>query len=49
MDVMGERGRWFYVSALISFLIMLIAYFIGFYITNETTKKARKEHGKFVS
>ncbi len=49
MDVMGERGRWFYVSALISFLIMLISYFIGFYITNETTKKARKEHGKVIS
>ena len=49
MDVVGERGRWFYVSALCLFLLVLIAYFIGFYITNERTKKARKEHGKVIS
>ncbi|MFX1567711.1 MAG: hypothetical protein ACFFCV_05005 [Promethearchaeota archaeon] len=49
MDVMGKLGRWFYISALIMFMIVLIAYFIGFYITNETTKKARKELGKVIS
>ncbi|UCD00648.1 MAG: DUF2585 family protein, partial [Promethearchaeota archaeon] len=27
MDFMGERGRWFYVSALALFLLILIAYF----------------------
>ena len=48
MDVMGELGRWFYVSALIFFILVLIAYFIGFYITNENTKKARKEYGGLV-
>ena len=49
MDVMGELGRWFYISALCLFLLALIAYFIGFYITNEKTKKARKELGKVIS
>jgi hypothetical protein len=49
MDVIGERGRWFYVSALCLFLLVIIAYFIGFYITNERTKKARKELGKVIS
>ena len=49
MDVVGERGRWFYVSAICLFLLVLIAYFIGFYITNEKTKKARKELGKVIS
>jgi hypothetical protein len=49
MDVMGHLGRWFYVSAIIFFLIVLIAYFIGFYITNQATKKARKELGKVIS
>ncbi|MFW9880918.1 MAG: hypothetical protein ACFFG0_48270 [Candidatus Thorarchaeota archaeon] len=49
MDVMGELGRWFYISALCLFLLALIAYFIGFYITNENTKKARKELGKVIS
>jgi hypothetical protein len=49
MDVIGERGRWFYVSALCLFLLTIIAYFIGFYITNERTKKARKELGKVIS
>jgi hypothetical protein len=49
MDVIGERGRWFYVSALCLFLLVIIAYFIGFYITNENTKKARKELGKVIS
>ncbi|MFX1391646.1 MAG: hypothetical protein ACFE9Z_16395 [Promethearchaeota archaeon] len=49
MDVMAERGRWFYVSAICLFLLILIAYFIGFYITNEKTKKARKELGRVLS
>ncbi|MBY8989971.1 MAG: hypothetical protein KGD58_04375 [Candidatus Lokiarchaeota archaeon] len=49
MDVMGELGRWFYLSAIILFVIILIAYFIGFFITNEKTKKARKDLGKLIS
>ena len=43
VDLMEERFRWFYVVGLISFVVILICYFIGFYITNENTKKARKE------
>ncbi|MHA1915830.1 MAG: hypothetical protein ACW986_11890 [Promethearchaeota archaeon] len=49
MDVMGELGRWFYLSAIILFVLVLIAYFIGFYITNQITKKARKDLGKIIS
>ena len=49
MDVMEELGRWFYLSAIILFVIILIAYFIGFFITNENTKKARKDLGKLIS
>ena len=49
MDVLGELGRWFYLSAIILFVIILIAYFIGFYITNENTKKSRKDLGKLIS
>jgi hypothetical protein len=49
MDVLGELGRWFYLSAIIFFVIILIAYFIGFYITNEKTKNARKDLGKLIS
>lgn len=49
MDVMGKLGRWFYISAIIAFVIILIAYFIGFYITNENTKKSRKDLGKLIS
>lgn len=49
MNVMGHFGRWFYLSAIILFCLVLIAYFIGFYITNEETKKARKELGKVIS
>ena len=30
-------------------LLVLIAYFIGFYITNEKTKKTRKDLGKVIS
>ncbi|MFX1375075.1 MAG: hypothetical protein ACFFA0_04630 [Promethearchaeota archaeon] len=49
MEVLEERGRWFYLSAIILFVIILIAYFIGFYITNENTKKSRKELGRIIS
>lgn len=49
MNVLGELGRWFYLSAIILFIIILIAYFIGFYITNENTKKSRKDLGKLIS
>ena len=49
IDVMGERARWFYVSAICLFLLAVIAYFIGFYITNQKTKKARQELGKLIS
>ena len=45
VDLMEERFRWFYLTALIAFIVILICYFIGFYITNENTKHARKEHG----
>jgi hypothetical protein len=49
MDVMGARGLWFYVSGLVFFLLPLIAYFIGFYVTNERTKNSRRELGKLIS
>ncbi|MFX1501938.1 MAG: hypothetical protein ACFFDH_13325 [Promethearchaeota archaeon] len=49
MDLMGHLGRWFYLTALIYFLLILLAYFIGFFITNEETKKARKELGKLLT
>ena len=43
------EGRFFYIAALIYFCVLLIAYFIGFYLTNENTKKARKERRKAIS
>ena len=49
MDVFSVRGTWFYIGGLISFLIILIGYFIGFYITNERTKESRKERKKLIS
>lgn len=49
MDIMGALGRWFYVSAIILFVLILIAYFIGFYITNQKTKQSRKDLGKVIS
>lgn len=49
MDIMGQLARWFYLSAIVLFILVLIAYLIGYYITNETTKKARKERGKIIS
>ncbi|MFX1454024.1 MAG: hypothetical protein ACFFDB_01485 [Promethearchaeota archaeon] len=49
MDVMGELGRWFYLSAIVLFALALIAYFIGFYITNQKTKKTRNELGRIIS
>jgi hypothetical protein len=48
-DFLSLQGRYFYIVALIYFCILLIAYFIGFYITNENTKKARKERSKVIS
>ena len=49
MDVLGFFGRWFYISALVLFILVLIAYFIGFYITNEKTKQTRRDLGKIIS
>ncbi|MFX1304129.1 MAG: hypothetical protein ACFFBV_10145 [Promethearchaeota archaeon] len=49
MDLMVQLARWFYLSAIVLFVLVLIAYLIGYYITNETTKKARKERGKIIS
>ncbi len=49
MDVMGQLGRWFYLSTIILFALVLIAYFIGFYITNKKTKQTRKDLGKIIS
>ncbi|MEJ2296227.1 MAG: hypothetical protein P8Y23_15870 [Candidatus Lokiarchaeota archaeon] len=48
-DYLSLAGRYFYIAALIYFCILLIAYFIGFYITNKNTKKARKERSKIIS
>jgi hypothetical protein len=48
-DFLSLQGRYFYIAALIYFGILLIAYFIGFYITNQNTKKARKERSKVIS
>lgn len=48
-DFLSLQGRYFYIAALIYFCILLIAYFIGFYVTNKNTKKARKERGKVIS
>lgn len=49
MDVFSVRGTWFYVGGLISFIIILIGYFIGFYITNKMTKQSRSERKKLIS
>ncbi|MFX1315430.1 MAG: hypothetical protein ACFE9T_06165 [Promethearchaeota archaeon] len=49
VDLMEERFRWFYLVGLISFVVILICYFIGYYITNENTKIARKEQKKLIS
>ncbi|MFX1427537.1 MAG: hypothetical protein ACFFBE_13865 [Promethearchaeota archaeon] len=49
MVIMGELGRWFHLSAIIMFVIILIASFTGSYITNEKTNKSRKELGKIIS
>ncbi|MHA2280310.1 MAG: hypothetical protein ACXAC5_05625 [Promethearchaeota archaeon] len=49
MDALGQYGRWFYLSAVILFALVLIAYFIGFYVTNKKTKQTRKELGKIIS
>ncbi|MFX1495905.1 MAG: hypothetical protein ACFFBH_00115 [Promethearchaeota archaeon] len=49
MNIIGALGRFYYLAALILFIFVLIAYFIGFYITNENTKNARQEHQKIIS
>ncbi|KKM77833.1 hypothetical protein LCGC14_1366040 [marine sediment metagenome] len=49
IDIIGELGRWFYLSAIILFVLFLSAYFIRFFITNEATKKSRKDIGKVIS
>ncbi|MFX1256911.1 MAG: hypothetical protein ACFFAN_03560 [Promethearchaeota archaeon] len=35
MDLLLIRGTWFYIVGIISFVLMLIAYFIGYFITNK--------------
>ncbi|MBY9007923.1 MAG: hypothetical protein KGD63_14370 [Candidatus Lokiarchaeota archaeon] len=42
MDVLAYRTRWIYIVGIISFLIILIIYLIGFYITNQNSKEARE-------
>lgn len=49
MDMIGELGRYYYLAALSLFILILIAYFIGFYVTNKNTKKARQERQKLIS
>jgi len=46
INLLGQRGTLFYTVGIIFFLLVIIAYFIGYYITNENTKKARKQRGK---
>jgi len=41
-ELWGYFTRWFYIVGAISFFIILICYVVGFYITNEITKKSRK-------
>jgi hypothetical protein len=41
MGILNQKGTWFYIVGMISFFIILICYLIGFFITNENTKKAR--------
>jgi hypothetical protein len=48
-DLISLAGRYFYITALIFFALVMVAYFIGFYITNENTKKSREEHHKIIS
>ncbi|MEJ2252303.1 MAG: hypothetical protein P8Y97_21895 [Candidatus Lokiarchaeota archaeon] len=43
MDLLGIRGTIFYLVGIGFFLLVLIAYFIGYFLTNEHTKQARKE------
>lgn len=49
MDFIGALGRFYYLAALILFILVLIAYFIGFFITNKNTKRARVERQKIIS
>ncbi|NHJ25273.1 MAG: hypothetical protein EAX89_11900 [Candidatus Lokiarchaeota archaeon] len=48
-DLISLAGRYFYITALTFFVLVMVAYFIGFYITNKNTKKAREEHHKIIS
>jgi len=41
MDLWGYQGRWFYIVGAISFGIILICYFIGFFITSRKTKSEK--------
>ncbi len=43
MDLSGLAGRRFYITGIGVFVLVIIAYLIGYLITNENTKKARKE------
>jgi len=49
MEVSLMRGTFFYIAGIISFIFALFFYFIGFYITNENTKIARRERKKVIS
>lgn len=43
MDAMGEEGRWFYLIGLISFGVVMVGYFIGYFITSKKTRKVAKK------
>ena len=49
MDIRGELGPWFYISAIILFVLFLITYFIWFLITKKVTKNSCKDMGKVIS
>ena len=39
MDLLGKAGRWYYLVGFISFGIVLLFYFIGYFITSDQTQK----------
>ncbi|MFW9938396.1 MAG: hypothetical protein ACFFD5_12165 [Candidatus Thorarchaeota archaeon] len=49
IDIFLETLVLFYIFGIVIFIAILICYFIGFYITNQNTKEARKERKKLVS
>ncbi|MFX0009647.1 MAG: hypothetical protein ACFE9R_04980 [Candidatus Hermodarchaeota archaeon] len=49
MDLNSILGRYFYISAILFFVIIMIAYFLGFYFTSEKTKQARRARKKVIS